>query len=147
MVDPNFWRRKSLPEMTEEEWESLCDGCGKCCLVKLEDEDTGEIAFTEAVCRLFDRERCRCTRYAERDVLVPTCVRLTPGNLARLSWMPSTCAYRLIAQGRELPWWHHLVSGDRDTIHQAGESVRGRCVSETEIPEEDLEDHVVTWPE
>ena len=125
-----FWRRKSLSEMDAREWESLCDGCGKCCLHKLEDIDTGEIAFTNVVCRLMDMDTCQCTRYSDRARLTPDCVILTPGKLDRLSWMPSTCAYRLLNEGKELPSWHPLLTGDPDSVHRAGASIRGRAVSE-----------------
>ena len=140
-----FWRRKSLAEMTPAEWESLCDGCGKCCLHKLEDEDTGEIAHTNVACRLLDIGTCRCSRYAERQRLVPDCVQLDPGNVGALKWMPSTCAYRLLAEGKDLPAWHPLVSGDPETVHRAGISVRGRSVPERKAG--DLFDYIVTWPE
>jgi len=146
MPDTPFWRRKSLAEMTPDEWESLCDGCGKCCLLKLEDEDTGEIVHTDVACRLLDLKTCRCTQYRQRNGLVPSCIVLTPERLAQLEWMPSTCAYRLVHEGEDLPWWHHLVSGDRRTVHQAGASVRHRVVCETEVAEDDLEDRIVTWP-
>ena len=136
-----FWRRKRLDEMTVEEWESLCDGCGKCCLHKLEDMDTGEIAYTNVACRLFDQGTCRCRNYPERNRLVPDCVVLSPDNVASLHWMPSTCAYRLLAEGKELAWWHPLVSGDPDTVHRAGISMRGRCVSERHAGP--LEHHVL----
>lgn len=146
MADLPFWRRKPLAEMTPDEWESLCDGCGKCCLLKLEDEDTGEIQHTDVACRLLDLNTCRCRSYRKRSQLVPSCIRLSPERLAALEWMPATCAYRLLHEGRDLPWWHHLVSGDRRTVHQAGVSVRHKVISETEIEEDDLEGHVVTWP-
>lgn len=125
-----FWRRKGLTEMTVEEWESLCDGCGKCCLNKLEDIDTGELSYTNVACRLLDLGTCRCTRYAARSRLVPDCVTLTPENVGALRWMPSTCAYRLIAEGKPLADWHPLISGDPDSVHRAGVSVRGRAISE-----------------
>jgi uncharacterized cysteine cluster protein YcgN (CxxCxxCC family) len=125
-----FWKTTPLAEMSHEQWESLCDGCAKCCLLKLEDIDTGEIAYTNVVCRLLDIGACTCTRYEERQRLVPDCVRVTPENLSELFWMPKTCAYRLLAEGKELMWWHPLVSGDPTTVHRAGVSVRGRCVSE-----------------
>ena len=143
--DAPFWRRKTLAEMTPAEWESLCDGCGKCCLHKLEDEDTGEIAHTNVACRLLDIGTCRCSRYAERQRLVPDCVQLDPGNVGALKWMPSTCAYRLLAEGKDLPAWHPLVSGDPDSVHRAGISVRGRCIPERKAG--DLFDHIVMWPE
>ena len=148
MADEPFWRTTPLAEMTREQWESLCDGCGRCCLIKLQDEDGegDEVDYTDVACRLLDLGLCRCTRYAERKRLVPGCVVLTPANLDRLPWMPSTCAYRLVAEGKDLPWWHHLVSGDPEDVHRAGISVRGRVVPETRVEEEDLEDHIVEWP-
>ena len=148
MADAPFWRRKTLAEMTETEWESLCDGCGRCCLNKLEDVDTGRIDYTQVGCRLLDTETCRCRDYANRSARVDDCVRLKADNVAGLSWLPPTCAYRLVAQGRDLYWWHPLVSGDPETVHAAGISVRGRVPAlEDEIPDEDLEDHIVSWPQ
>jgi hypothetical protein len=139
-----FWRHKSLAEMTSQEWESLCDGCGKCCLNKLEDADTGEVFPTNLACRLLDLKRCRCTRYAERKRLVPDCVVLRPDNVAALGWMPSTCAYRLLAEGKDLPWWHPLVCGDPEEVHRVGVSVRGRAVSERHA-KGPLEHYLVDW--
>ena len=144
MAEP-YWRTKTLEEMTREEWEALCDGCARCCLVKLEDADTGEIAYTDIACRLLDPGTCRCTRYRQRLRLVPDCVDLTPERVRKLGWLPSTCAYRLLAEGRELAWWHPLVSGDPETVHRAGISVRGRVVPERRG--DDPEDRIVTWPE
>lgn len=130
--------------MTKAEWESLCDGCGRCCLNKLEDVETGAIEHTNVACRLLDGTACRCTRYATRHRLVPDCVVLTPDNVDDLGWLPPTCGYRLLSEGRNLYWWHPLVSGDPETVHEAGISVRGRSVSErTAGP---LEHHIVTWP-
>ncbi len=143
--EPPFWKRKSLAELSREEWESLCDGCGKCCLVKLQDPDTDEIAYTDVACKLLDGATCRCTDYARRRRRVPDCVVLTPAVVADLSWMPSTCAYRLVKEGRDLAWWHPLVSGDPDTVHEAGVSVRGRVVSEALVEDEELPEHVVEW--
>ena len=145
MAEQPFWRRKTLAEMTRGEWESLCDGCARCCLDKLEDGDTGEISYTEVACRLLDLGTCRCTDYANRKRFVPDCVVLTPRMVARLTWLPSSCAYRLISEGRDLEWWHPLVSGDPETVHRAGVSVRGRAVPEALAG--DLEDHIVHWPE
>jgi len=142
-----FWKRKRLDQMTRAEWESLCDGCGRCCLNKLEDEDTGRIYFTDVVCRLFDAGTCRCSDYKNRQKRVPDCVKLTPAEVADYNWLPSTCAYRLLAEGKELMWWHPLVSGDPETVHQAGVSLRGRnIVSEVGISDAQLEDHIVAWP-
>ena len=145
MAEDPFWRRKTLAEMTRGEWESLCDGCAKCCLDKLQDDDTGEISYTEVACRLLDLGTCRCTDYANRKRFVPDCVVLTARTVTRLTWLPSTCAYRLISEGKDLEWWHPLVSGDPETVHRAGISVRGRAVPEALAG--DLEDHVVRWPE
>jgi uncharacterized cysteine cluster protein YcgN (CxxCxxCC family) len=141
--DLPFWKTKTLAEMTGPEWESLCDGCGRCCLHKLEDADTGEILQTNVACRLLDTEACRCSRYAERERLVPDCLILTPGNVAGLHWMPVTCAYRRVAEGRDLDWWHPLVSGDPDTVHRAGISMRGKVISERDA--DDLFQHLVDW--
>lgn len=138
-----FWETKTLAQMTHTEWESLCDGCGKCCLHKLQDEDTGELAFTNAACRLLDRETARCSDYAHRRIKVPDCVRLTAKSAAKFNWLPATCAYRLLAEGKPLFPWHHLVCGDPEAVHRAGISVRGRVVSEDKVI--DLEDHIVAW--
>ena len=142
-----FWRHKALNEMTRAEWESLCDGCGRCCLNKLTDEDTNETVFTDVGCKLLDARTCRCTDYAHRQREVKDCVRLTSRNVRRLTWLPPTCAYRIVANGGDLPWWHHLVSGSRETVHEAGISVRGRVsASEEDVPDEKFEDFIVSWP-
>lgn len=140
-----FWVRKTLAEMTAEEWESLCDGCGRCCLAKLEDEDDGEVYFTSVSCRLLDTQTCRCTDYANRLAQVPDCVALGPDTVAAIHWLPSTCAYRLVAEGRPLYPWHPLLSGSPESVHRAGISVRGRVISEAYVPEADLEDHIIHW--
>ncbi len=140
-----FWKTVPLEEMTAAQWEALCDGCGKCCLAKLEDEDTGDIYFTSVGCRLFDAGTCRCTDYANRLKTVQDCVRLTPQNVRTIPWLPSTCAYRLVADGQELDWWHPLVSGSPDTVHEAGISVRGKVTAnESDLAEpEDYFDHML----
>ena len=140
-----FWKSTPLEAMSRPEWESLCDGCGKCCLSKLEDEDTGEIYFTTVSCRLFDQASCNCSDYQNRLALVSDCVGLTPDNVRTISWLPGTCAYRLVAEGHDLYWWHHLVSGSRETVHAAGISVRGKITaSETDLAEpEDYFAHMV----
>ncbi|WP_334175009.1 YcgN family cysteine cluster protein [Pseudoxanthobacter sp.] len=141
-----FWRTKTLDEMNEAEWESLCDGCGRCCLNKLEDWDTGAIAWTNVACTLLDTASCRCRDYPGRSAIVPDCIRLTPQEVETLPWLPPTCGYRLVADGEDLPWWHPLVSGDPQTVHEAGISVRGRAISEDGMAPEQLEDHLVLWP-
>lgn len=124
---------KPMNEMTREEWESLCDGCGLCCQIRLEDIDTGEMALSNAVCRYLCLESHRCTDYANRTVNVPDCVQVTPKNVQDLYWMPATCAYRLVANGEPLPDWHHLICGDRERVHSDGPSMRGEVVSEDEV--------------
>jgi uncharacterized protein len=142
-----FWKTKTLEEMSDVEWESLCDGCARCCLEKLEDEDTGKIYFTHIACRLLDAGLCTCKNYEHRSDKVPDCVRLTAQNVRTLNWLPPSCGYRLVAEGRDLYWWHPLISGDPNTVHEAGVSVRGRVVaSEDEVLASDLEDHIVRWP-
>ena len=140
MSDKPFWE-KPLRELSRAEWEALCDGCGKCCLHKLEDEATGAVHGTNVTCKLLDRHSCRCSNYRERKAFVPDCVRLTPELAGKLAWLPSTCAYRLRSEGKPLPDWHYLISGDRETVHLLGISVRGWTVSETDAG--DLEHHMV----
>jgi uncharacterized cysteine cluster protein YcgN (CxxCxxCC family) len=135
MAGEPFWRRKALGEMTAAEWESLCDGCGLCCLVRFEDEDTGEIIPTRVHCQLFDPGTCRCTDYANRKRHVPDCIKLTPGNIEALEWMPKSCAYRRLHEGRDLASWHPLVSGDPESVHRAGVSVRGQTINERVLAE------------
>jgi uncharacterized protein len=147
LKDQPFWRAKRLGEMTQAEWESLCDGCGRCCLLKLEDEETERVYYTDVACRMLDCESCRCVDYAGRRSLVPDCVQLSPSTVEEIGWLPPTCAYRLVDEGRDLPWWHPLVSGRPETVHEAGVSVRGRVgAREGDVPPEDLEDRVVDWP-
>jgi len=140
-----FWKTTPLEAMTGPQWESLCDGCGKCCLSKLEDEDTGEIYFTSVGCRLFDAGACRCSDYANRLAKVADCIQLTPQNVRTIPWLPQTCAYRLVAEGRDLYPWHPLVSGRAETVHEAGISMRGRVTaSELDLAEpEDYFDHML----
>ena len=143
-----FWKTKSLEQMTDSEWESLCDGCGRCCLVKLEDaDDSARTYFTDVGCTLLDGDTCRCTDYSNRTKKVSDCVRLTPRNIKRIVWLPPTCGYRLVADGRDLYWWHPLLSGDPDTVHTAGISVRGKVgAKEEDVPDAELEDRIVSWP-
>lgn len=142
-----FWETVPLSEMSEEQWESLCDGCGKCCLNKLEDWDTGEIHFTNIACTLFDGQSCRCKDYENRFETVPDCLKLTPQSVPQYRWLPSTCAYRLVEEGRSLPKWHPLVSKSPHSVHEAGISVRNRVLSEDDIAEKDYEFHIVDWIE
>jgi uncharacterized protein len=145
--DAPFWRAKSLEAMSPAEWESLCDGCARCCLVKLEDEETGDIHHTDVGCTLLDGAACRCRDYDNRQGRVPDCVRLTPAAVRALCWLPPTCAYRLVAEGRDLYWWHPLVSGDPATVHMAGVSVRHRVSGpEEDFSLEELLERVVDWP-
>ncbi|MEN8722604.1 MAG: YcgN family cysteine cluster protein [Alphaproteobacteria bacterium] len=141
-----FWETKSLSDMTTAEWESLCDGCGRCCLLKLEDEDTGRIYYTDVGCKLLDCESCQCTNYPDRLAHVPDCVVLNPQKAKDLNWMPSTCAYRLLANNQPLPEWHPLVSGNAESVHWAGMSVANRIHKEDDIAEDDLPNHLVHWP-
>jgi uncharacterized cysteine cluster protein YcgN (CxxCxxCC family) len=139
-----FWRRYPLEALTRAEWEALCDGCAKCCLVKLEDEDSGEVAYTSIACRLLDHATCRCGNYPLRRQLVAGCVALTPDNLDDvLPWMPSTCAYKLVHEGHDLEPWHPLISGDPESVHRAGISRRGRMVAEYEVAEDEWPDYVI----
>ncbi|RBP94347.1 hypothetical protein DFO80_104184 [Rhodobacter sp. 140A] len=143
---PEFWTLP-LAKLKPAEWEALCDGCGRCCLNKLEYEDTGELEFTRVACRLLDDESCRCTRYETRHQYVPECVLLTPKSIRKIAyWMPATCAYRLRFEGKPLEPWHYLVSGSHETVHEAGVSVRGRTVSETEVPEDLWDQFIIEEP-
>jgi len=144
VAEKPFWDVVPLSEMSDEQWESLCDGCAKCCLLKLEDEDTGEIAFTNVACRQLDLQSCRCKNYSRRSRLVPDCVTMTPENIPNLSWMPKSCAYRRLSEGRGLPSWHPLLTGDQNSVHTAQASARGRIISERIAG--DLEDHITSWP-
>lgn len=141
----DFWRHKRLVELSRAEWEALCDGCGRCCLHKLEDADTREVTYTRVACRLLDLDTCRCTDYANRRRHVPDCVRITAAMLKDCAWLPWTCAYRRLAEGRDLAWWHPLVSGDPATVVRAGISVRGRVLSERHVAPEGLDEHEIRW--
>jgi uncharacterized cysteine cluster protein YcgN (CxxCxxCC family) len=140
-----FWQDKSLQDLSSDEWEALCDGCGRCCLNKLEDEDTAELYFTNVACRLLELNSCRCRDYAHRAELVPECLVLSTGQSEIFEQLPSTCAYRLRAEGRPLPGWHPLVSGDPESVHVAGISVRGKVVSEEYIHPDQLPEHMISW--
>jgi uncharacterized protein len=143
--DGRFWKTKTLAQMDEGEWESLCDGCGKCCLIGLEDEDTGEIHLTDLACKLLDGQSCQCSDYPNRKALVPDCVQLTPQNVPTLHWLPKTCAYRLVHEGRDLFAWHHLVCGDREAVHAAGVSVRGKTRPERKMKTAALIKRIRRW--
>jgi len=139
-----FWKTRSLAQMSRSEWESLCDGCARCCLHKLEDAETGEVHYTSVACRYLDSD-CRCGNYPDRNSLVPDCVVLTPERVDEFSWLPTTCAYRLIAEGKDLEWWHPLVSGDPATVHAAGISVAGKTVDERYVHPDDYEERIIRW--
>ncbi|MGN0922053.1 MAG: YcgN family cysteine cluster protein [Cellvibrio sp.] len=145
MAQRVFWAAKTLTQMSAEEFEAVCDGCGKCCLHKLEDEDTDEVYYTKVACRLLDAETCRCTSYEHRQQEVEGCLVLTPNNVKDMWWLPETCAYRLLDAGLPLFDWHPLVSGDPDSVHKANMSVAGKVVPETSVAEEDFEDYIVRW--
>jgi uncharacterized cysteine cluster protein YcgN (CxxCxxCC family) len=142
-----YWEEKALSDMTVAEWEGLCDGCGRCCLLKLEDEDTGTVVTSDVRCQLLDGDTCRCADYPNRQSKVPDCIKLTPENVLAIGWIPATCAYRRLAEGKGLAWWHPLISGDPETVVAAGVSVRGRTVDERSVDPGDWEDHAVDWPE
>ena len=146
-LQPRFWERKPLSKLNQKEWEALCDGCGKCCLNKLEDEESGVVALTRVACRLLDDESCRCTQYDIRHQFVPECIVMTPDNIDdHAYWLPQTCAYRLLWEGKPLYDWHPLISGTPDSVHAAGISVQGRTVSEFETPLEEWEDYIIEEP-
>lgn len=142
-----FWQRKSLSELSQEQWESLCDGCGKCCLHKLEDEETDEVYYTCVACRYLDRDKGGCRDYNNRLENVPECIDLSPSDVTEFHWLPQTCAYRLVAEGKPLEPWHPLMSGDPKTVHQAGISVMGRVYAEEQVNEDELEEYIVHWVE
>ena len=145
MLETRFWEKKSLDELNREEWEALCDGCGRCCLIKIEDEDSGDLFYTNVVCEYHDSRDCRCTAYQQRCVLVADCIEVTPAVARDEKWLPDTCAYRLLAERRPLFDWHPLVSGDPESIHRAGISVRDRVISEEYVHPDELPEHLVHW--
>jgi uncharacterized protein len=142
-----FWEQKALQDMNLEEWEAICDGCGRCCLVKLEDEDSGDVYFTDVACRLLDLESCQCQDYPHRLSRVPDCVKLTRDNINDIQWLPETCSYRVLRDSGTLPSWHPLVTGEATSVHQAGISVRNRVVSESSVSLVELEAHIIRWVE
>ena len=139
----HFWETKSLKQMTKYEWESLCDGCGKCCLHKLEDIDTGEVSISNVSCSFLDEETCNCKDYSNREKNVPDCISLDLKNIKKLQWLPETCAYRLIDEGKSLYNWHHLISGSKSTIHEYGMSVRDYSINESKL--NNAEDYILEW--
>lgn len=143
----DWWNTLALEDLSAEQWEGLCDGCAKCCLHKLEDEDSGEIFYTKIRCRYLVEETCRCSDYANRSVLMPNCIQLSPGTTTDLAWLPTTCAYRLRGQGKALPDWHPLVSGDPDSMHRAGVSIQGRAISDEYVHPDGYDEHIVNWVE
>ena len=128
----DYWKRKSLAEMTTEEWEGLCDGCALCCMHKVEDEDTGDVFYTNIACRLLDLGTCKCTDYSNRAKIVAECFVLSPDKPEMFAWLPASCAYRRLANGQDLPEWHPLITGDPETVHEAGISIKGKAVSEND---------------
>ena len=146
-ADDEFWKTKTLFEMTPDEWESVCDGCAKCCLAQLQDEDTERLVFTDVACDLLDDETCLCTDYNNRSVRVPSCVTMNKGNVEdSAAFAPPSCAYRLLLEGEPLPDWHHLNSGNSDVVHTEGHSVRYRVRFERDIDENNIQDYIVDWP-
>lgn len=145
LLRSDFWKTYTLTELTTAEWEALCDGCGKCCLIKLEDDETFEIAYTKVACKLLNCGTGHCSDYINRKQHVPDCIQLTPEKLEEIKWLPSTCAYRRMQERKSLPAWHHLVTGTRDSIIKARKSVAGRCVSEKDIDEDEIEEYIVRW--
>ena len=144
-MDAKYWMKKSLKDLTQEEWEALCDGCGQCCLFRLEDEDTGEIFTTNIACKLLCHETCTCLDYSHRFEIIPNCLQLSSENVAKLSWLPRTCAYRLVSVHMDLPEWHPLKTGRSESVHQAGISVKGKIISEELVDSEQYFDYVVDW--
>ncbi len=143
MSKKQFWESKSLDEMSQKEWESLCDGCGKCCLIKLEDSDTKELFYTDVACHLLNAKTCRCKNYSKRKEFVDDCLQLVADDVEEFKWLPKTCAYRLLYEGKELPDWHYLISGDKKTVHSQNMSVKDRVVSEADVLE--IAEHIVYW--
>ncbi|SEG24683.1 hypothetical protein SAMN04488045_2151 [Thalassococcus halodurans] len=146
-LSPRFWEKKHYSKLNKAEWEALCDGCGKCCLNKLEDPDTGEVALTRVACRLFDDSTCRCSQYDIRHQFVPECIVMTPQNIEEHAyWLPKTCAYYLLWSGQNLYDWHPLISGTPESVHDAGVSMRDATVAEFEVDDDDWENHIIDEP-
>lgn len=145
MLETRFWEHKSLDEMNREEWEALCDGCGRCCLLKIEDQDSCELFYTNVICEYHDNEKGCCTHYRDRSLLVPDCIKVTPEVARMEKWLPDSCAYRLLAEGRPLFDWHPLISGNKDSVYKAGMSVRDKVISEQYVHPDELPEHLVHW--
>ncbi|HRO04316.1 MAG TPA: YcgN family cysteine cluster protein [Terricaulis sp.] len=145
-IAPRFWETKTLAQMNEAEWEALCDNCGKCCVISIEDIDTGQLHLTDVSCKLFDGVKGHCSDYANRKARVPDCVKLTPKNVPKLDWLPLTCAYRLVSEKQPLHWWHPLVSGDPESVHIAQASARGRTRPEGRLQMSGLIRRITAWP-
>lgn len=146
-LEDGYWRRKTLTQMSEREWEALCDRCSKCCVISIEDTDSGRLFLTDVSCKLFDTKSCGCSDYANRKQYVPDCVKLTPKNVPKLDWLPQTCAYRLVSEGRDLYWWHPLISGDPETVHSSEASVRNKTRPEGRLKMAGLIKRITRWPE
>jgi len=142
-----WWQEKSLEQLSDTEWEALCDGCARCCLHKLENGETGELFYTRIRCRYLDEKSCRCTDYEHRFTVVPNCIALRSADWNDLGWLPATCAYRLRAEGLPLPEWHPLVSGSRESVHEAGISIRGRAISDEYVHPDGYDEHIIQWVE
>jgi uncharacterized cysteine cluster protein YcgN (CxxCxxCC family) len=146
-LEEGYWRRKTLTQMNEREWEALCDRCSKCCVISIEDADTNVLYLTDVSCKLFDTKTCGCSDYANRKQYVPDCVKLTPKNVPKLDWLPRTCAYRLVSEGKDLFWWHPLISGDPETVHTSNASVREKTRPEGRLKMPGLIKRITKWPE
>lgn len=145
ILRPQFWKNYTLAELNSAEWEALCDGCGLCCLIKLEDDETNEVAYTKVACKLLDCQTGHCSDYTNRIQHVPDCIQLTPEKLAKIHWLPSSCAYQRMSEGKSLLTWHYLNTGTRESVIKARKSVAGRCVSEATVDEDEIEDYIVRW--
>lgn len=142
----NFWEKKTLSQMSQNEWESLCDGCGKCCLNKIIDDETEELHFTNVACHLLHTKTCQCRKYEKRLKLVPDCVKVSLDDIDQFHWLPASCAYKLLAEEKPIPEWHPLITGSQSKMHQGGHSIRGKIISETQIAPENLADYIAIWP-
>lgn len=144
-MDAPFWQEKQLKEMDSSEWESLCDGCARCCLYKLEDEGTADVFYTSIVCCYLEEESCLCTDYANRNVNVPNCVQLNIENIDKFRWLPDTCAYRLLSEKKDLAWWHPLIAGEREAIREAGITITGKVIDERYVHPEGHDEYIIHW--